>query len=201
MTRDDLVTDLQRALGEAAAKFDAAAMQGFLAASAMALSRRLRPMREGSVQLLAGQSCYPAPEDMIGGLVTTWGRSSAAAWSVDYTGPAPRWWRGHGLDGARLCCAPAPTEAQIARFGATMTYRYGTAWSVTALAVTVPEHLRDLLILRALPEALRVLAVGGVVKPVQLHKGMGSAPSSGTPQALHDQLLEAFEAQCAGLAG
>lgn len=205
MTRDELTTHLRSILGDAASKFVDADLHGFLSTAADALSRRLQPTNTATVQLVSGEASYPAPPDMIGTIETLWGRCPSPAWSSDYTGPAPRWWRGHGIDGSRLCCAPPPTDDQIARYGATMSYRYGAAWRVTSQDVTVPDTLRELLILRALPEALRVLAVSGTVKPIQMHKGVGSTglmsvAASGTPQALHDQFMALFETECDRLA-
>lgn len=201
MTREALVKDLKAALGSAAGRFDASNDADFvrhLDRAALALARKRPRTMLGSVTLEADESLYEPPADLAAVKAPIWGmakRRELKPWQTGYPGRLP-WPRlVETEEGVRLCIEPAPTAEQITLFGAEYQLYYYAAHRIgeSAAETTVLEADRDLLILRGMVEAMRELAASGTVEPVQIHRGIGSVPRNGTPQAVHEALLQAYE--------
>jgi hypothetical protein len=192
-------------LGNAASKFDAAADADFirhLTAAALDLGRVRPRTLLGSLSLAADQPDYPAPADLLQPKVALWcgaEKRRYKPWDPLYPGQLPRLSRVESGGAAELWLTPAPTAAQIAVCGATFRFYYfaGHLLSDEAGGTTVAAGDRALLLLRALAEGMRELAVSGVVNPVTLSRVMAQVPSNGTPQALTEQLLREFEREAA----
>ncbi|MBA1147427.1 hypothetical protein H0Z60_10200 [Ectothiorhodospiraceae bacterium WFHF3C12] len=201
MTRPDLVVELKAALGQAAQKFDAtndADFKRYLDRAALALARKRPRTKLGSITLTAGEALYTPPADLAAIKSPLWGmakRRETKPWQVGHPGRLP-WPRLVETDnGVRICIEPAPTAEQITQLGAEYSLYYYAAHRIsdTESETTVAAADRHLLILRAMIEAMRELAASGSVEPVQLHRGMGSTPRNGTPQALQEALSQAYE--------
>lgn len=206
MTRDSLVTDLKAILMDAAGKFTAAADADFIRHLDMAAldMGRVRPLtRVGSVTLVAGQSDYAAPADLVQVKLPLWGlyeRNSRKPWERHWPGPLPKLSVVDDAGTRTLWLSPAPTAAQIADLGATYRFYYFAAHivAVAAADTTVQPGDRHLLLMRAAAHALQELAHSGVSKPVQLgNAGVGSMPKNGTPGALAEALVDLFERMAA----
>lgn len=194
MSRADLAASLKLLWGDAATHWtlpaDAdyvrhldAALQGFGIAW---------PHRVGaSATVTAGVADYPLPADFIGLLSLEWGRDQRARaqpWSTDWPGRAPTAQTLHTPAGWVLRLAPAPTAADVALLGAACRYVYRAQHVIGTLGAdtTVPPTLRDALLMYGLAAGLQELAARNVLKPIQLHRGMGSVPANSTPQAALD---------------
>lgn len=197
LSLNDLRTDHKLALGSAATKFTAANNADFdrhLNKAVLQLSRIRRRTLVGNVALVADQSDYPAPADLITAKVSNWGVGKCQPWDQGYS-KLPRIRVIEGATGLDVHLQPAPTAQQINQFGSSYSFFYLAAHAIDtdASKTTFNDADRDLFLLLALIEAMTELAINGVVKPIQLHQGMGSMPASGTPQALVELLEKQVE--------
>lgn len=206
MSEADLLADLKAALNDAAAVFTAdndADFKRHLANAALDFGRVRRRTLVGTLTLVADQHNYAAPDDMLGPKFPIWGvedRRLSKPYDRDYPGRLPRMQLVEDATAGReLHLDPAPTSAQIGRFGATYRYYYyaGHRIGASAAATTIHALDRDLLLLRAAAEAMRELALRNSKKPVQLRDGLNSAPRNSTPSALAEWLLKEFERRAA----
>lgn len=152
---------------------------------------------DASVTVQAEQASYPAPADLLRLWGPTWGlsqRQHLAPWDPRHPGRMPRL-RLASVGGVRsLLLDPAPTNHQVAQCGETYTYRYYAKHQVDDLASTVDIEDKRYLLMAALIEAVRELASRNVLKPIQLHRGVGAVPTSATPLELYRTLTEQWEA-------
>lgn len=200
MSQADLVADLKASLQSAADKFtapDGADFKRFLGHAAADFNRAQRRVLEGSLTLVADQAGYPAPADYVCIHLPQWGKAERQRykpWDPLYPVRLPQPHTVEGLSGLEIHLSPAPTAAQINQLGATWPFLYVARHKVDANAAntTIAPNNRGVLLLRAQAEAMKELAIAGVVQPIQFHKGMGSAPTQGTPSALHKRLMEEF---------
>lgn len=200
MSQADLVADLKSILNDSQDKFtDPDDFQRHLDIAARDLARVRSRTLLGELDLVAEQSEYAAPADMLQPKFPLWGtteRRSRQPWESNWPGRLPVLTLAE-VDGVLvLYLNPAPSAAQIADLGATYKYWYFAAHSIGALAAdtTVRAVDRPLLLIRAAAQSLTELAHHNVAKPVQLgSSGVGSMPKNGTPSALAEGLLKLFE--------
>lgn len=205
MSKTALIADLKGMLGDAAAKFTAAADADFarhLDAAAFDLGRFRPRTLVGSVTLVADQSNYTAPADLVRVKCSLWGlqeRLQRRPWDTNWPGRLPALSLAESGGTRQIWLDPAPTTAQINNLGSTYRFYYfaGHAVADQAANTTVRESDRVLLLIRAVVQALQELAHRGVAKPVQLGDGFGSMPKNGTPGALAEVLLDQFERMAA----
>lgn len=196
MSRADLIADLRDSLHDAASVFTAPAEQDFirlLDIAAADLGRVRTRIMSGSLTLVAGQSGYAAPADLIDFISDTWGAGvTPYAWEVCYPGPNPRVAVAYAGGVRSLLMSPAPTALQISLYGSAYPYTYlaGHTVSETAADTTVPAGERSLLLLRAQAEAMREVAIRNSAKPVSMRDGYSGMPRNGTPAALYQVLLK-----------
>jgi len=190
MTLDELIADHRAQLGKVAARFTAADDADFvrhLRNGAGRLTAKCPRWVSGTLTLVAGQSDYAAPTDLLGVACTDWGKEHRRqVWDDDYLGMTP-YMLPIEVDGvAMLRLVPGPTTAQLAVWGGTLTYRYLASHQITADRVTFSDLQRPLVLLAALIEAMRDLAADTTV--VQLQKGLSGLPTAGTPAYLYEKL-------------
>lgn len=188
----DLLADHKAALGSADSKFKAANNADYerhLNNAALALSRIRRRTLVDTLNLVAGQTDYPAPAGLIATKVSNWGQGKLQPWEPGYR-RLPRITLFDGNAGLMINLHPAPTAGQISLFGSAYPYFYLAAHHVDddAGKTTFKAADRDVFLLFALIAAMTELAAMGVTEPIQLHRGMGSMPANGTPQALVELL-------------
>ncbi len=188
----DLQADHKAALGSADSKFKSANNADYerhLNNAALALSRIRRRTLVDTLTLVAGKSDYPAPNDLVSPKVSSWGQGKLQPWEPGYC-KLPRMTMFEGESGLMINLNPAPTGSQISMFGSGYTYFYLAAHHIDAdpTKTTFKAADRDVFLLFALIAAMTELAAMGVTEPLQLHRGMGSMPASGTPQALVELL-------------
>lgn len=200
MTRTALKTDLQSMLGDAAQKFanDAGAFDRHLDVAALALARKTRCTRLVKLVVAADVADYPAPADLIDIKFASWGeslRKHAKPWQVKL-GTLPRLSMVYIDSVLNIHLSPAPDANQIAQLGSDYPVFYYAAYTIgdTESATTVPTQHRDVLLIRAVVQALMELANSGSSKPVSLgSQGVGSMPKNGTPAALAESWLAIFD--------
>jgi hypothetical protein len=199
MKRDDVLGDLDSLLMDSADKFEPADYALFIDAALADLSR-LRPLTtQGELTLVADQTLYDAPADLIKPLYSNWGLDKlrrSKPWNPDWIGCLP------GIDMVvqsnirKLLLAPAPTAEQIGIIGAAYAYTYSATYVLadTDAAGNIPDELKQPLLVRALAAAMLALANRGITKPVVVGKaGVGSMPSNGSPAYLAEAYLKLFE--------
>lgn len=196
LSRADLRADLLASLQDAGKPFEAPAAQDRLLNAAALDLGRVRPrVMWGTVTLTAFEGVYPAPAGMTDFKSALWGQGHGIQpWDKGFPGQLPE---GRFYAGS-LVLTPPPTPAQIAALGRAYNFFYYARHEIgdTAEATTVAEADRGLLLLRAVAEACRELALRGVTKPVSLGPsggGAGSSPSNGTPAALYQAFMAEFE--------
>jgi hypothetical protein len=200
MTRASLKTALQAMLGDAAQKFaaDAGAIDRHLDLAALALARKTRCTRLVKLIVAADVADYPAPADLIDVKYSNWGdslRKTARPWQ-NKLGALPRLSTVYIDDVQHIHLSPAPDACQIAQIGSDYPVFYYGCYviGVTEDETTVPAQHRDLLLIRAVVQALMELANSGSTKPVSLGShGAGSMPKNGTPAALAESWLAIFD--------
>lgn len=199
MNRGDIESALHDLLMDSAVKFDIDDLTLFINSALTDLSR-VRPLKiYGELALVADQSFYDAPADLIKPLYSDWGKTeqhSHKPWDSNWIGYLP----GINLvvqSGVRkLLLSPSPSAEQINIIGSTYTYFYSSTYVLedTDAASNVPDALRETLLVRALAAAMFALANRGITKPVVVGKaGIGGMPKNGSPAYLAEEYLKLFE--------
>ena len=206
MSQADLVQDLQKMLGTAAAKIeseDDSAYLMHLEIAAFAFAKYRPRTKVGTVTLVADQENYLVTEtDFIRIKTPIWGlneRRSRKQYSSNWPGTMPTVSVIEATAGMELYLSPAPTAAQIADLGSSYKYFYYAAHTVDAdkTKTTIKAHDRTLFLIRAVSAALSELATSGSMSPVILGDGVGSMAKNGTPAALAEASLKLFERMAA----
>jgi hypothetical protein len=199
MSQADLVADLRVSLQDTAEVFQAEgpageAFQRFLQIAVLDLPRVAPNRKTGTLDLVADQETYPAPEDLVEVAAMSWGIGPLRQpWDSGFPAQLPRlvYVRAEQL----LQLLPPPDAAALALLGTTLRYTYyaGYAIGVAAADTTVKPAQRGLLLLRAQAEAIKELAMRNIKKPVSLRDGVTSGPRNGTPAALWQALMHEFD--------
>lgn len=199
MTRLALKTDLGAILGDAAKKFesDISALDRFLDIAAQALARKTRRTCGTKISIQAGIADYPAPADLIDVKFSSWGDNinRRRPWE-NKLNPLPRLSIVEINGIINIHFSPAPDSCQISQLGSDYPLFYYGSYTISdSPGVTnVPENNRDLLLVRAVVQAMMELANSGSTKPVSLgSQGVGSMPKNGTPAALAESWLAIFD--------
>jgi len=203
MSQADLVADLKASLHDAAAIFNAAADADFnrmLDAAALDFGRVRRRTLVASVTLVADQSEYTAPSDMLMPKLSLWGineRTASRPWSASWPGRLPRMSMAGDPGSALLILTPAPTQDQITLLQSTFKFYYfaGHKVDVSAANTTIRAGDRALFLLRAQAEAAKEMTMRNMHKPVSMRDGISGGSLTGTPSALFKQLMDIFETQ------
>lgn len=200
MTRAALKTDLQAILGDAAKKFegDPGAHDRHLDIALTALARKTRRTCVVNLTVNAEVSDYPAPADLIDIKFSPWGddyRRQSRPWDTPL-GVLPKLSL-LDVDGVTMIhLEPAPSAFQLAQLGSSYKVFYYGSYTLGATddeSNILPKH-RDLLLIRAVVQALLELANQGISKPVTLgSQGVGSMPKNGTPSALAESWMAVFD--------
>lgn len=202
LTLASLRDDLALMLGCVAERFDADAQTELLRVAAADMARARPVYRRAALTLVADQADYPAPGDLLYLVLGDWGqaqRRSHAPWDAAYPGPLPRVRVVDVAGVATVELDPPPTAAQIASLGAEYRYTYAIRHYLsedTPTETTVPDAHRDLLLLRALAEAMRRLAAQNVLTPVSLGAAGNNLPRNGAPASLAEQFSDAWIEAC-----
>lgn len=201
----DLLPDYKASLNDAANVFTGsevdpdADFKRHLTRAAEALSREKRTRTVmAELTLVAGQSLYEdVPDDLIVTKVSAWPENYVLPWDAP-SGPMPSLRCIETATGRAIALTPAPSSAQLAKFGSTYRYYYLAQHFITEEASTSTLAVKDqaLLMLRAQVEAMRELSFRGYAKPVTLRGGAGVAGSqqtrNQTPAALWDLLMQEY---------
>ena len=198
MSLADLRADLQASLHDAAAVFaDPEDFDRLLAAAGEDMGGSASESGSAtltladSLDLVAGQSEYPAPADFQRFKMGLWGTATVTKpWDKNYPGRLPDVFH----CGDVLVLSPAPTAAQIAILGSEYRYFYFASYVTTGpVDVTdIPPANRSLLLLRAQAEACREMALRNLAKPVTMRDGISGQTRNGTPASLYQSLLKEF---------
>lgn len=203
MSMPDLVETLKASLMDAVdvlASSGDTSLEDILRAAADDF-RRVKPnIQFAEVTLVAGQRSYDLPANMGEFKYDTWGQGRKQPWESGYAGRLPR--VSVAMVGAtrNVVLDPAPTQAHIDDAGATLPYWYTIPHAIhesDPAQTTIPLVHRGLLILRAQMEAMRLLAIRNLTKPMQMIDGHSNAPRNGTASFLFDVLSKEFEMKAA----
>ena len=203
MTLNQLSSDLRDSLGDAVNiltdEDKSQPVERLILLAAHDFGRVRQRTLLGDLTLVADQSEYPAPDDLIQPKSVVWGdgRNHNKYWENDYPGIPPVLSLAEHNGSRVLLMRPPPSTKQIMLVGATCSYYYlaGHVVGETEAETSVQASDRGLLILRAQAEAMLELSIRNSHKPVQIRDGMSQAPKNGTPAALYDQLMKQFERQ------
>ncbi len=196
MSRQSLRDSLAAILCDAAAKFDDANLDQQLDTAARELSRVKPTVKNATLTLVAEQTDYAAPADLLAPMGSRYGFTGLRdyrPWETRYPKDLPRLAVERDENDERvLLLTPPPNADLISRHGAEYRYRYKIKHVIAddPANTTVPEDQRDLLLQRSLIAALHALAASGIAKPVSLGASGYSAPRNGHPAALAEQLLD-----------
>lgn len=202
LTLDQLLPDYKASLLDAASVFKGtqddpdADFKRHLATAARALARDKRPRTLlVSVPLQIGVADYDVlPDDFLLPKASDWGVFDGPIWNRPRDPlPVPHVRESDG-DKRILVLSPAPTCAQINAYGAAYRLTYLATHQITddAATSTVRDSDRDLLLLRALIEAVTEMVNRNLHKPVQLSPGAGTAAANSTPAGWREALLKQY---------
>ena len=199
LTLSGLVIDHKIQLGDAVSKFaDPVDFAQHLTLAADDLWNKRPLIKETTLTLVAGQTAYIAPIDMVvvHPVSPTWGkeqRRQRQMWQPGYDGKLPK---ASLIENDSIVLDPPPTSVQIAQHGENYALRYIArhVLSDTAGQTTVPDKDEGVLLLRALIIAMRTLAALNITNPINLNRGVNPAPPETTPQALYRALQLEWEA-------
>lgn len=150
-----------------------------------------------ALNVAAGQSCYPCPEDLNKPISCFYGRGHKARgnpWDDDYVGQLPEIRVVFNKNRQRsLQLTPPPTDRQIRILGASCSYTYASDHFLSEEGSSLTSNEENLLVLRAQAEAMREAAINNVTEPQTLREGLTTTPKNGTPAYLYSELLSEFQ--------
>ncbi|WP_233869252.1 hypothetical protein [Paraburkholderia adhaesiva] len=162
--------------------------------AALDFSRYRQRHMYGQLALQAGVNLYPAPDDLYLYIGSDWGRQAARdePWNL------PRALRHPmvvelletGVPAQRLLrFSPGPTSQHLIVFGVTFPYSYDARHVIgdDATGTTIRPEDRDLLLLRAVTEALREISLRDAWKPGRMRDGLNASPRNQTMSALYEK--------------
>lgn len=199
MKKSVLLNRLTTLLSDSADRFKPLELDQFLDTAAVELGRVKPLIVSASLTLVADESFYDPPGDMVRPIILDWGSRELITrkpWEPDWPGRLPRLSSLTTGEGRKLMLAPAPSAQQISLLGATAPYRYQAHYTIAddEAGTNIPDDAAPLLLVRALAEAMLALAARGIAKPVTLGgRAAVSVPKNGTPAALAQQLMDHFE--------
>lgn len=191
---ESLKAKLQNLLLDSAEKLESQLDE--LIASALRDFSRYKPLtKSGFITLQADVCEYAAPDDLLDIKVHQWGQQQRRLpmWDPQYPRRLPRA-QIIGEEPALIQLSFAPSGALISNLGARFPFTYSAYRTIEGDSVPIREHDIDILLLRAVAEAMRVLANTNVNRPVTTRSAVGSAPKNGTPAALCELYMHQFEA-------
>lgn len=186
----DVIIDHKAQLGAAAEKFQLPEDNDFkrhITTAARDLSDKRPRYRDASIELIADQEAYTAPDDLYMFLRTSWGdkeRYEQKPWQKNFIDRLPQVYS----DRRQIIVRPAPTQYLINRISSTMTYTYVAYHCLNEVESTINDSDHGVLMLRALIVAIRELAALNITKPITLNRGQTPAEPDSTPQAVLGRL-------------
>lgn len=198
MQVSDLIVKLQAALMDSAEHVSGHEQQ--LVEMALADFSRYRPhQRLGTIELQHNQACYPAPVDLISVRTCFYGQSARKQyqpWERGYPRDLPNLSRIDDEQGKpMLRLSFLPGYHLLNQVGWTYSFSYYAARTIQNDAITIDSQDEPLLLLRAIVEAVKYIAVNHLSKTVSVRNSIGGEAKNGTPAAIHQQLMEQFERQ------
>lgn len=208
MKKADILEGLNNSLRHAGKQLDDK-FEEILIASVNDYSRR-RPLTGiGTLTLVAEQSVYDAPADLMSFKSHDWGRAHRKRrdpWNSPRVVAIPDVKVVPNSDQSasyQLALSPIPTTEDLCVVGNTMQYFYTKKHVVSDLdagtngATTIPECDLDLLLLRMQAEAMMHLSFNRVGKTSTKDPLTKMTNRSGLPGELYRQLIEEFEKRVA----
>lgn len=200
MQLSDLIIKLQAALMDSAEHVKEIELQ--LVEMALADFSRYRPQqRLGTIELQHGVDCYPAPADLISVRTSYYGQSARKQyqpWERGFPRDLPSLRRIDDEQGnPMLRLSHLPGYHLLNHCGWTYSYSYYAARSIQNDTITIDRQDEALLLLRAMAEAVKYIALNHLSKSVSVRNSIGGEAKNGTPAAIHQQLMEQFERQVA----
>lgn len=199
MTRAGLAASLEKSLMDSASVFGGE-FGRLLDCALEDYSRRRPRVLAGKLQLEPGRITYPCPADYRALGAVFWAsaqRQTLKPWQPGFPVRLPRLSVIHTETGRQFMFDVPPTSDQIGCYGAEYPYTYHALHALgdDSGRTTVPEHDRGLLLLRATAEAMREMSMRNVKKPISTQDTIGGQTRTGTPGALFEIFMEAFEKQ------
>ena len=200
MTLTALKKDLIDSLTEASELIDNQ-VDHLLSVAAVELARVKRFTLCGHVMLQSGIAVYNAPADMIDFKVHIWGRYQRQMynlWDPRYPRTLPTVTITQGTP-KQIHLSFPPDGHLISLLGSQFSFYYYASHTLSDEPgeTTVPIFERDLLLLRAQAEAMKILSIRYADKTVSSKHVISGAAKIGTPAALYKTFLCEFERRAA----
>ncbi len=199
MTKAGLAASLEKSLLDSASVF--AGDFGHLLDVALEDYSRRRPrVLAGKLQLEPGRLTYPCPPDFRSMGARFWGsaqRQNLKPWECGFPVRLPRISVMQTDAGREFLFDVPPSADQIGWYGADYSFTYHATHILGdgSTRTTVPESDRGLILLRASAEAMREMSMRNVKKPVSTQDSIGGQTRTGTPGALYELFMNAFDEQ------
>jgi len=203
MTLTALTQDLKLALKDSTKVFDdtesSEQKQNYrrLIKTAIADMSRIVPcIRQGTLELIADEQFYDAPAGILIIKASHWGlpeRERLQPWQPGYPRSLPVAVLEQS-ETTKIRLSPAPTASQIANLGSRYPYSYACQHSWADDGTTsLPEQYRESLLLRALAEAMRTIAIAKVSRNTSVKTSVGGV-RQGEPSVLYMELMKEWRA-------
>ncbi|WP_067519511.1 hypothetical protein [Endozoicomonas ascidiicola] len=196
MSLQSLKEDLKASLTDSAEYLEDM-LEQLLTLAAAELARFKHYTRHSFVTLQQGVTVYDAPADLIGFKCHSWGlaqRQMYQPWQPGYPQRLPT----VSITGGKtkqLALSFPPDHVLMGQAGCRFDYQYYArhVLSESTEETTVPESERDLLLLRAQAEAMKILSIRYSDKTISSKQMVSGATKIGTPAALYKEFLNDFE--------
>ena len=190
MTKEDLINQLKQRLSDVADKIDG--FEESLINTAISHLDQLRPsIKKTTLTLSASEGSYDAPDDTIEVNRLIWQENATTQpWESNHIDAWPECFM---LEG-KVTLSPKPSVAQISVAGSDAVLYYHAKRQAEDLS----DYEADLVLLRAMAEAMRLESIRKSNKPVQLRDGHSPNPKNATPSSLYEAFLQEFKEGCRG---
>lgn len=200
MRLSNLRTDLRLALMNSSEAFDDSTLDRILTTAAEAMAQKRPLIGQDTLTVAAGTELYTAPAGVLQVLGDSWSDRDIEDCPWNYPFTLPSITHQHDPDdvGAFVWrITPIPTAEHLYVLGPMLTVRFNQPHSVsdTLGETTLRPADRELLLLRAVAECAKYLAVRQTSKAMDVRPGMGAnVPRNSTPLAVFDTLMKHWSA-------
>lgn len=188
MDKDSLIVQLQSNLSDIADHISGS--EGDMLDTAINHLDQLRPsVKSITLHIKSGVSSYDSPADLLDVNKLIWQENyQVQPWQNNFI----ELWPECFIANNKITLSPKPTNAQIGEVGASAVLHYHAKRGFSDLS----DYEADLVVIRAMAQAMRIESIRKSNKPVQLRDGQSPNPKNATPSSLYEAFLQEFKEGC-----
>lgn len=153
---------------------------------------QLRPkVKSITLHIASGVGSYDSPTDLLVVNRLIWQETyQVQPWQNNFIAVWPECF----IVNNKITLSPKPTNAQINAVGSSAMLHYHAKRDFSDLS----DYEADLVVIRAMAQAMRLESIRKSNKPVQLRDGQSPNPKNATPSSLYEAFLQEFKEGCRG---